>query len=171
MRKVIYAVFALLALGLLFAHVALLRMSIENLIVCAATDDAFRIPPPVCMHYLRNATDSEDADQLDARAGLAYAFSIPDIDTRRTVMMRLLEIGVDIDTPSGIDGLTPLHSAILLNDPALVRFLIDHGADAGVRDSARHLDARGYLEFLQEREGGADRSAIAAVLDQGGSQE
>lgn len=170
MRKIIYSVLALLALGLLFAHVSLSMMSLEKLIVCAATDDASRVPSPVCMYYLENLTNREDADQLDAGAGLAYAFDVPDNRTRRMMMERLLEIGVDINAPSDTDGLTPLNSAILLNDPGLVEFLIRHGADMEAKDSANRLNARQYLDFLQRRDGATDRSQISALLDRGGSQ-
>lgn len=167
MRKIIYPLVALLTLGLLFAYVSLSGMGLGRLIVCATTDGASRIPSPLCMYYLQNFTGAEDADRLDAGAGLAYAFEVPDHGMRRTIMERLLEIGVDIDAPSAVDGLTPLHSAILLNDPALVEFLVEHGADTRARDAVHGLDASQYLEFLQARDRNTDRSGISALLRQG----
>ena len=170
MRKILYLAIVLLVAGLLFAHVSLSRMDLQRLVACAATEDASRVPSAVCMFYLEHFTDSEDAAQLEAGPGLAYAFEITDHDTRRTVMERLLEIGVDINAPSGVDGLTPLNAAILLNDAGLAGFLLTHGADAHARD-AHARDAGDYLDLLREQDGMTDRSALATVLDRNVAQE
>ncbi len=164
MRKLLYIAIALLVAGLLFAHVSLSRMDVQRLVACAATNDASRIPSSVCMFYLQHFTGSDDAAQLAAGPGLAYAFEINDSHTQRAVLERLLEIGVDINAPSGVDGLTPLNAAILLNDAELVGFLLACGADAQAGD-AHDRDAGDYLALLREQDGMTDRSALSVVLE------
>jgi len=154
---------ALLVAGLLLAHVSLSRMDLQRLVACAATNNASRTPSPVCRFYLEHVADSEDAAQLAAGPGLAYTFGIDDQPTRRAVMERLLELGVDINAPAGTDGLTPLNAAILLNDAELAGFLLARGADPQARDAHGH-NADDYLDLLREQDGMTDRSALSTVI-------
>lgn len=170
MKKLLYVAIVLLVAVLLFTHFSLSRMDAQRLVACAATNDASRIPSPVCMFYLEHFTGSEDAEQLEAGPGLAYAFGIDEPHTRRAVMERLLEIGVDINAPSGIDGLTPINAAILLNDAELIGFLLARGANVQAAD-AHGRDADDYLALLREKDEMTDRSALSAVLQRDTARE
>ena len=47
---------------------------------------------------------------------------------------------------------TPLHLAIFGNHPAMVRILLDAGADARIHDSKHDADAQGWADFFQREE-------------------
>jgi ankyrin repeat protein len=55
---------------------------------------------------------------------------------------------------------TPLHLAIFANHPAMVRLLLNAGADHTLRDSKHHSDALGWADFF-------GRSEIAGILKAG----
>ena len=72
----------------------------------------------------------------------------------------LEQAGIDIDRPNN-RGRTPLHLAALWNgNPAIVRFLLEQGADEDVRD---RFDAT-PLNLL-ERNGELSRKSKAALLE------
>ncbi len=49
-------------------------------------------------------------------------------------------------------AVTPLHLAILADHAAIVRMLLDAGANPRIRDTKHDADARGWAEFLARRE-------------------
>jgi len=88
----------------------------------------------------------------------------------------LIDLGCDIDQRS-LTGHTPLHEAILYNEPDVVRFLLAHGADATVTievpDASESetlrlfsgLDSLRFVEALQAKSGHAEnRDEILQLL-------
>lgn len=47
---------------------------------------------------------------------------------------------------------TPLHLAVFANHPAIVRLLLDAGADTTIEDSKHKADARGWADFFHRNE-------------------
>lgn len=84
-------------------------------------------------------------DQLDPRTGehvyLSGAVKMAIWDDNVPLLKMLLETGFEIDEPIEWDGLrwTALHQAALSNQPEIVRFLLDEGADREVRDKYGEL--------------------------------
>ena len=108
---------------------------------------------------------------------LVSSYGLPDFD--KAALQSALEAavarGCDVNE-LGQAGLSPLHEAVLFNEPDLVRFLLAHGADIEQKiqrpDSAVHeLNARQFLDklLLLAAEGKGDmrdRSAVQAALAQ-----
>lgn len=148
-----------------FLYLALTKMSIEDLIICTSDENASKMPAPICNYYFSNFTVLADARSLDSRAGLAFAFEIPDTEKRYNVINRLLYIGSDITKASTIDGLTPINAAILLNDSDLVKFLIEKGADLDKPGTENNLNAKEFLSFLKEKDPNKNRDNVQILLD------
>lgn len=108
---------------------------------------------------------------------LVASYGLPDFD--KAALQSALEAavarGCDVNE-LGHSGLSPLHEAVLFNEPELVRFLLAHDADIEQKiqrpDSAVHeLNARQFLDklLLLAAEGKGDmrdRSAVQAALAQ-----
>jgi hypothetical protein len=139
-------------------------LSLSQLIICSTEGDAFAMPAGACQVYLQLATDAEDAAELSASGGLSYAFEIEDKKIRYDVLNRLTTLGIDVNSISSVDGLTPLNAAILLNDAELVGYLLNKGADPDRADSANNLDAHQYLQFLIRNDRSMDRDEVAEIL-------
>ncbi|NNF17968.1 MAG: ankyrin repeat domain-containing protein [Gammaproteobacteria bacterium] len=90
---------------------------------------------------------------------------------------RLIDLGCDVDQRSLI-GHTAMHEAILYNEPAVVRFLLAHGADPAVTikipdgepsQARRYYSGMNSIDFakaLQEKSPVADnREEIISLLD------
>jgi len=163
-RAAIGLIVCLLAAAPLALGFFISRLSTEELIICATTNDAFRIPKKACRLYFDKLTDASSAKQLDDSAGIAFAFANDDVQERSAVIERLITLGADPSGISKIDGLTPLNAAILLNDPQLVQLLLDHDVDRHKPDAANHLNAADYLALLQQSQPSINRDAVAAKL-------
>lgn len=79
-----------------------------------------------------------------------------------------LAAGCSIEEPDEV-GSTPLAAAILYNEPELVRFLLERGADPYLKLSSPkpYLDGRDAFEivdFLMSKQPSQDRSAIQQVM-------
>lgn len=109
-------------------------------------------------------TSEQHAKKLDQHAGLAYVFEITPEQLKYEVIARLLTLGVDINKPSAIDGLPPLHAAILLNDPKLVQYLLEQGADKSISDNNQKMTSSQLVDHLLERKATADLLAIKQLL-------
>jgi hypothetical protein len=76
--------------------------------------------------------------------------------------------GLDIDAEdprAGSDQLTGLFFAIQRNDPQMLRFMIDHGADLQHRAGKNDTRAMGYAYFLALKDQRIDRNRIIGMLD------
>jgi hypothetical protein len=157
-----------------FTIYAMTTFDIETLMTYATSDDNCRIPycnKPVEYYTLHFRGTKEDVAKLEQGIGLSYVFS--DSKKRSTFLNFLLDKGVNINKVSPLDGTTPLHAAVLQNDPELVKFLLDHGADPTIRkakdnSSFTEFDNMTPLEMLekmvQNRPELAARSKVKQVL-------
>jgi len=141
-------------------------LSMEKLIICTSVDEAYHIPSKICSYYLYNYSNNKDLTSLKERAGLAYVFNIEDKELKYEIIAYLILRGVNVNEISSADGLTPLNSAILLNDPELVTFLLDKGAIIKNQDKINKLNAIEYNLFLQKNSRNIDRSKISNILNE-----
>lgn len=142
---------------------------IEDVAICAIEDDTHHIPSSVCEQYLfQFRGTSDDIEYLESRSRLAFFFEVEDTEMRRRLMSFFLDNGLSINEASAIDGLPPLHAAVLMNDPQLVEFLLEHGADATQKDERHELTASGYLDLLKQKNPERDWSQVAERLESQG---
>jgi ankyrin repeat protein len=139
-------------------------MSVQELIICSTDNDSSTLPAPLCFTYFNNMTDEQHAKQLDQHAGLAYTFEIKPEQLKYKVITRLLALNVDINKPSAIDDLPPLHAAILLHDPKLVQYLLEQGADKSIYDNTEKMTSYQLVDHLLERKATAELLAIKQLL-------
>lgn len=145
---------------------------IEGLMICSTTD-YYRIPSSVCEYYtLHFRGTKEDIAQLEKGIGISFVFS--DKKMRAKFLNFLLDKGASINLVSPLDGGTPLHAAVIHNDPELVKFLLDHGADPTIRSGKHNLSFKEFdnmtpLEMLnkmeENRPGLTDRSKVKQILE------
>ena len=164
MKKFLLIVVILLTILLSTAAFSLSRMSVQELIICSTDNKSYLLPAPLCLTYFNNMTSEQHAKKLDQHAGLAYVFEITPEQLKYEVIARLLTLGVDINKPSAIDGLPPLHAAILLNDPKLVQYLLEQGADKSISDNNQKMTSSQLVDHLLERKATADLLAIKQLL-------
>jgi hypothetical protein len=161
---IIWGFVAALIVSLVGLYWSISALNIEHLIVCSTQDKAYFIPERACKFYFYNFTGRNEAENLESGAGLAYAFEIEQEKERREVLAHLMAIGVDVNAVSPVDGLTPLNAAILLNEPRLVNYLISKGADSSKKDKANRMNAMEFLDVLEDKPPGVDRSAVRSIL-------
>ena len=129
---------------------------LEGLMICSTSDEAYRIPKSVCEYYtLHFRGTKDDIAQLEKGIGISFVFG--DEKKRATFLNFLLDKGANINLISPLDGMTPLHAAVFDNDPELVKFLLDRGADPTIRkgkgfSSATNVDNMTPLEMLNKME-------------------
>ncbi|XOZ33651.1 ankyrin repeat domain-containing protein [Halomonadaceae bacterium KBTZ08] len=156
---------AVIGLGGWSLHTA----DIQDVSLCVTEDDTHYIPNSVCEQYMFQFRGTpSDIEYLENGAGIAFFFGIEDQEMRRRVMSFFLENGLSINKPSAIDGLPPLHAAVLMNDPQLVEFLLEHGADPTQKDQKHDLTASRYLELLKQKNPERDWSEVAGQLESQG---
>ncbi|MBN4080607.1 ankyrin repeat domain-containing protein [Beggiatoa alba] len=128
---------------------AIKTLTINELIICTSNNEAFYIPQAVCEYYLINYRGSkEDIHDLENGNGLSFVANIDDLDKRYKLMDYFISKGLDVNGVSKIDGLTPLHSAILLNDPDLVQYLLSKRADPLTAERNNGMTAYKYVDFI-----------------------
>ena len=161
--------FVLISFMLLFAAgvFTLTRNNIEDIIVCSSNESASYIPSLMCEQYLLNFRGQvADIDYLKQRTGLNFLANIENPQKRSRLFGFFLAKGMDVNAINNIDGLTPLHAAILLNDAKLADFLLQHGADKTIRDRTNNLTPLAFLEQMDRQLPGVDRSRLRQVLTQ-----
>lgn len=164
--RIIFSVLVLLPLIVFgFGVYSMSKGDIEDIVICAVNEESRYIPATVCEYYLLNyrGTD-EDVRFLESRSGLAFLFEISDKAKRRMYLDYFISKGVSIDGQSSIDGYTPLHAAIIHNDPELVTFLLKKGASADRKDQEHHLTPKEFVEYLSQKNPSTDRSAVLNAL-------
>lgn len=75
-----------------------------------------------------------------------------------------LSKGMDINARSNIDGLTPLHAAILMNDHELANHLLKKGADKNMTDRDNKLTANEFLDLLNHKRPDIDKKTVQQLL-------
>ena len=156
-----------------FTIYALTTFDLETLMIYS-TADASRIPGVVEYYTLHFRGTKEDIANLEGRNGLSFVLG--NNETQAKFLNFLLEKGINVNKVSPIDGATPLHSAVLLNDPELVKFLLDRGADPMIRKekgggpaSFTEFDNLTPLELahaLSRNRPAIDRSKVKQILEE-----
>lgn len=147
------------------AFYTLIDSDVEDLIICSTNDNTHYIPSGACEYYLLNyRTGQDDIESLESGAGLAFLFEIKDVNKRYAYIEHFISKGLAINLLSNIDGLSPLHSAILLNDIKLVRFLIDKGASITIKEKLYGLTPLEFTYKLTEKNAQIDRQLISELL-------
>ena len=77
---------------------------------------------------------------------------------RNFPLLYTIQAGADINTPSEVDGNTPLMTAAMYGDIDAIEELVEHGADTDM-----HNDAGDDAATILQREYGEDLSAIIAA--------
>jgi len=128
---------------------AMETFSIEELIICSTSSEATFIPQDVCEFYLTHyRADEDDIHDLTQGAGLSFVAATENHKKRYRLLDYFLAKGLDVNSISQNDGLTPLHSAILLNDVELVQYYLSKGADPLKVDRDNRMTAYQYVDFL-----------------------
>lgn len=138
---------------------------IEDLILCASDANTHYIPGDVCRWYLETwRVDSEDLVYLESRSGIMFVFGLEDKKMRLNMARLLIRRGARLNYTGRIDGLTPLHAAVLLNDAELAKLLLDHGADLSMKNKAG-LDVVAFLEKLKRKQPNVDWSGVEKIIE------
>lgn len=139
--------------------------SIEDVVICVVNKESHYVPSSLCEYYLHNyRLTEEDIRFLEDRAGLAFLFDVPDKEKRNALLEYFVAKGVSFNKPSAIDGYPPLHAAIISNDPELVAFLLEQGADVDQRDRNHNLTAEEFVDFLGQTQDLPELVAIKNLL-------
>lgn len=122
------------------------KLTLEDIIICSTDDSIHLVLKSSCRFTFDKLVTAGQVNEFNAGSGLSFAFNLSE-SNRFQVLDRLLNLGVGINRPSNIDGLTPLNAAILENDDKLVRYLLKHGANTEEKNA---LDGNNSSEFLTE---------------------
>lgn len=90
------------------------------------------------------------------------------------VVDRAIKSGCDISAPDAA-GLSPLNAAILYNEPVLVGFLLERGADtskriASPKEHLNGLDSLEFVDLLMTKDKAKDRQAVKLLLEKHGGK-
>ncbi|MGD8569280.1 MAG: hypothetical protein PVJ39_14430 [Gammaproteobacteria bacterium] len=166
MKKLLIGLLVVIIVAGATSVYSLSQDNIENLIVCSVNDEASYIPSNVCQYYLVNFRGNrDDIAFLNKGAGLGFLISIENNAKRKRLLDFFIAKGMDVNSKSRIDGLTPLQAAILLNDHNLVAYLLKKGADPSIPDRDNGMTAREFLKLLTEKKPDVDRSLVRKELN------
>lgn len=151
-----------------FMLYAVSRVDTETVILCATGEGGIRIPSRLCEYALYHQRDTAaDVAVLSQGAGLVFVLSSEHPEKYRIAEF-LIANGLDVNGVNhfGDYPLTPLYSAILFNDVAMARFLLDHGADGATKQTPLDMTPQAFARALQRKDPSIDRSAMIAVLSE-----
>ncbi len=164
-KNILLIIFTVLVLIVGTGFLSMIKGDIEDIIICSTNNESHYIPSPICEYYLLNyRLTEEDIKFIESGAGLAFLFNISDNSKRHILLEYFISKGVSINKPNNIDGLTPLHAAILMSDESLVKYLIEKGADPLELDRDNKLTAMQYVELLIKKAPDVDRKNIQIIL-------
>ncbi len=105
---------------------------------------------------------AEDASQVNARGahGIPLLY-FPAIHARQAAAEYLLQCGADPNASSP-DGITPLHGAVMFNQPKMAAWLLEHGAGMNPR-----YEGKTPLAFAREK----NLAEMVDVLEKYGASE
>jgi len=153
-----------------FGLFSIMNANIDDVTICAINDDSHYIPSSVCEYYLFNhRLTQEDIQYLETNSsGIAFVFGIKDQPKRDKYLRYFVKKGVSTNKLSVIDGLTPLHAAVVINDAELVKFLLENGADPMLKDSQYKLASIDFVDYLQKKNPSTDRLKVRQQLQEYG---
>lgn len=169
-KKLIIKFFLPIVALCVFSYISILLYSlnkydIEEIIICSLDSGSHYIPPNVCEYYLYNfRADKKDITDLSEVSNLGFMVGIENKSKREKLLNFFISKGSDINGISNIDGLTPLHAAILINDEDLVKYLIEKGANPLKMDRDNKLTAIEYVELLIKKAPDVSRKNILIIL-------
>ncbi|MFK5915577.1 MAG: ankyrin repeat domain-containing protein [Woeseiaceae bacterium] len=167
MKKILLLVFTIPLVVVSLAIYAMVTLNIQQLIICASDEGAFYIPKSICKYYMHNYRgDDKDILLLESSSGISYLFETRDDSEKYKQIEFFIEKGADINHISKLDGLSPLHTAILLNDSKLVEFLLIKKADPLQIESNNNMSSYQYVDFLilNEKRKSTNRDNIRKIL-------
>jgi len=165
MKKIIISLLLIPISIIGLAIYTLETLTIEDLIICSSYDEAYYIPSSTCEYYLKNYRANEkDIKYLESGFGLGFITTIDDSEKKYRLMDFFISKGLDVNSKNKADGLTPLHSAIILNDPKLVEYLLSKKADPLQTESNYGMTAYQYVDFLISKNSKKNRSAVRKIL-------
>ena len=153
-------------LGLMAYDVS--HMNSETIILCASNEGGILIPGKACEYYMFNhRAIKNDIDELASGAGLSFILSGHNNEKKYQIAEFFIANGLDVNGINhyGDYNLTPLHSAVLLNDIEMVQFLLKHNADVNIKPPSINMTPLEFALSLQEKEPSVDRSKIQQVLE------
>jgi hypothetical protein len=154
--------------------------NVADLVLCSADRGGIYIPDSACFWYLTSyRNDAEDLDQLSKSGGISFILGVyqpskqgGNISEFTDSNQRILKIadyfidkGIAINRIDEIDGLTPLHKEILANNPKLVKYLIDKGADLSIKERNSDLTPLQFAKVLADKNKDIDRSEVISLLE------
>jgi ankyrin repeat protein len=157
----------------------LFNTDIKYLIVNCLNPENNRFPPGLPEFYLLHFRgNKQDLESLRKGKGLSFILSSEtgSQDQVLEIATFFLNKGIDINL-IGFDGLTALHTAILLNQPNYVSFLLKNGADISIgvdfsyiygkkeKSKMFGMDAIKFASYVSGKDK-KDRSAIIEILSQ-----
>lgn len=129
-------------------------------------------PPPkdfCARDFQKVAERKADVADLQSQGGLVHIFEREaQLADAYGCADFYLEQGLDIDAVDpreDHDKLTGLFFAIQRNDPKMVRFMIDHGADLEKRAGKSNTKAMGYAYYLALQDQRINRNEVIGILD------
>jgi len=157
--------FTILILYSLGAIYSLENSRVEDVVLCSVEDNTHYIPNSFCEFYLFNfRLTKQDLGDLQSAGGIAFLFGISNQKKRYVYLDKFIDSGASVNTQSEIDGLPPLHAAILLNDQKLVEYLLSKGSDPRLLDSQLRLNAYDFVLLLKRKNDSINRIEVIRML-------
>ncbi len=168
MKKVVVSIVFIIIVFFASVISSLNNYDIEEVVICSVNDESHLIPSKVCELYLYEYRGTkDDIVQLKEGSGLSFVFDVVNKKKRRNLLDYFLLKGSDINGISKVDGLTPLHASILLNDIELLDYLLTNNADPLVKDRVNSLTSKQFLELLIKKDAFTDRSVLMKRFNNG----
>lgn len=140
---------------------------VQQLILCSEPGNGFVMPAPICRQYLLHfRMEPADIQQLQADGGITFVLQSEHprrFELAARLLARGLDVNADIRAAQGERTYTALHSAVILNQPENIAFLLRHGADKSKPNSEGETPLQ-VAEQLQNQRPGEDRSAVISAL-------
>lgn len=180
-KKILVSLIILVSIGYVsLVGIFLSNEKVTDLVLCSLNDDVVYLPESVCSIYLvKMRSDPEDLAQLESNGGVKFILSaLPNYELggksktesekankeARMLVDHFLAQGLDINQISENDGLTALHSEILLNRLEWVQYLLKKGASLKKKDKRFNLTPLEFAKLLQQKNPNTDRSRIITLL-------
>lgn len=182
LKKLVLTVTAATVLGALgytaMAVTMVYRADANTVLSFSASDRVPLLPRTLSGWRVESWTSCPVMDRdVNALGQTLRGYGVEGFDRHRVLATagHLIALGCDLNQRS-LTGHTPLHEAILYNEPDVVRFLLAHGADVSVTIEAGNnavmrffsgMDSLGFAEALQAKSSHAENRAEIVTLLRG----